>query len=92
MFIYFLDEDSIAAILNPLAINQTLKAISNNPPGIERKTPRPLAKSSEIVPIIKMMYPIKPQTEKTRETIFDLNRTAVNSNPPRPVGFKNLIG
>jgi len=71
-------------------ISHKLRAISNKPPGKARTTPRLLPKSSEIVPDTNMMYPINPQIENSRGTIFDLYNIETNNNPPKPhMDFKD---
>ena len=81
---YFADEEEIAEELKPLKISHKLRETSNKPPGIARRTPTLLPKSSKIVPAIKIAYPTNPQIENMRETIFDLYNTETNNNPPSP--------
>ena len=61
----------IADGLNPLTMSHIDKNISNKPPGISKRTSTLYPKSAKIVPEIKIIYPIKPQTDIGRGTSFD---------------------
>lgn len=61
----------IADELNPLKRSHRLRKISNKPPGTDNTTPTLCEKSSNMLPDIKMVYPIKPQIGINRGTSFD---------------------
>lgn len=53
-------------------MRKRLKEISNNPPGIDKRTLSSCPNSSKIVPAIKMVYPTNPHIENNRGTSFEM--------------------